>query len=302
MTGALALFNFSGMIMPFFLRRVLREPLFHFVLLGALIFGIDHAIAARGVDPNVIEITPEIEREAGAIFKAGMGRDPTAAELQVLRTRWIDNEVLYREGLALRVDQGDAAIRERVIFKALNVMQANLALPKIDEQGLRAWFELHRADYDTPARMDFLEAVLVGDKSASAAGALAAALNLGVQSDENAQSGLRIFKARPRNTLVISYGAGFTDALEKLPPGAWSVLTSNEGARVVRLDALVAGSKASYEEVQLRVYQDWKDATMQQLRTVAVRKLGQKYTVNTVNTVNAAHQASGDALAAEPVR
>lgn len=287
--------------MHFFLRRVLREPLFHFVLLGALVFGIDHAIAARGAHPNVIEITPEIEREAGAIFKAGMGRDPTAAELQVLRERWIDNEVLYREGLALRVDQGDAAIRERVIFKALNVMQANLALPKIDEQGLRAWFEQHRADYDTPARYDFLEAVLIGDKSAPAAGALAAALNRGVQSDDHAQSGLRIFKARPRNTLVISYGAGFADALEKLPPGAWSALTSNEGLRVVRLDAIVAGSKASYEEVQLRVYQDWKDATMQQLRTVAVRQLGQKYTVNSVNSVDTVQQGVG-ALAAEQAR
>ena len=267
--------------MPFFLRRVLREPLSHFVLLGALVFGIDHGLAARDAKPNVIEVGPDILREAGAIFKAGMGREPSAAELQVLRARWIDNEVLYREGLALRVDQGDAAIRERVIFKALNVMQANLVLPAVDEPGLRAWFEQHRANYDTPARIDFLEAVLIGDKGAQAAGALAAALNSGVQSDaqKNSQSGLRIFKARPRDTLVTSYGAGFADALDNLPPSTWSVLPSKEGLRVVRLDAIVAGTVASYDDLAQRIYQDWKDATMQQLRTVAVRKLGQKYTV-----------------------
>ena len=34
---------------------------------------------------------------------------------------WLDNEVLYREGLALQVDKGDPAIRERVIFKALSL-------------------------------------------------------------------------------------------------------------------------------------------------------------------------------------
>jgi hypothetical protein len=225
----------------------------------------------------VIAIAPHVMREAGAMFNRALGRDPSAAELQVLRERWIDNEVLYREGLALRVDQGDAAIRERVIFKALNVMQANLVLPAIDEPGLRAWFEQRRADYDEPARFDFVEAVLIGDPSASAAEKLAKALASGVQDD--APSGLRIFKGRPHNTLVTSYGAGFADALGKLAPGLWSVLPSNQGARVVRLESSVAGRKVAYEELDERLYQDWQDATMQQLRTVAVRQLGQKYTV-----------------------
>ncbi len=54
---------------------------------------------------------------------------------------WLDNEVLYREGLALQLDKGDTAIRERVIFKALSVIDASVKLPPVDESTLREWFE-----------------------------------------------------------------------------------------------------------------------------------------------------------------
>jgi hypothetical protein len=116
-------------------RTLLREPLLHFVVFGALIFAVDHVIAARQQNPKVIEVGPEVDKEAKSLFRGAFGREPSDKELAVMRERWIDNEVLYREGLGLRVDQGDTSIRERVIFKALNVMQANLTLPQIDDKG-----------------------------------------------------------------------------------------------------------------------------------------------------------------------
>ena len=56
---------------------------------------------------------------------------PNAAELAALRQVWLDNEVLYREGLALAVDKGDSAIRERVIFKALSVVDTGVRLNQL---------------------------------------------------------------------------------------------------------------------------------------------------------------------------
>lgn len=258
-------------------KRLLREPLLHFVVFGALLFGADRVIAARYDNPRRIEVTPAVDQEARAIFRGAMGRDPSPREMQTLRERWIDNEVLYREGLALRVDQGDSAIRERVIFKALNVMQANLSLPKIDEKGLRDWFAKHRDNYDQPARFDFLEAVLIGDHSASAVEKFIASLTAGIQTD--AQSGLRIFKSRPRSNLVNSYGEEFTAALENMPTGEWRALPSKEGIRIVRLEGKQAAESVSFESIQSRIYDDWKDAEMQALRTAAVRDLGKKYDI-----------------------
>ena len=261
----------------FFAHPLLREPLLHFILFGALVFGVDHALQAQRGNPQVITVSPAVEREARSIFQSAMGRAPSAAELQVMRERWVDNEVLYREGLALRVDQGDTTIRERVIFKALNVMQANLTLPEIDEAGLQAWFVKHRVNYDEPERYDFLEAVVSGKPNAGALKQFVDALNTGSASD--AESGLRVFKARPRSNLVLSYGEPFTQALDQLAPGQWRALDSKDGVRVVRLERKTAGAPATYDSVKGRIYADWKDATLQQLRTDAVRDLGKKYTV-----------------------
>src|SRR6185369_16906412 len=96
-----------------------------------------------------------VDLEAKTLFRDARGREPNADELKALRQTWLDNEVLYREGLALQVDRGDPAIRERVIFKALSVVDANVKLPPADDQLLRTWFEAHRDKYDEPARFDF---------------------------------------------------------------------------------------------------------------------------------------------------
>ena len=256
---------------------VLREPLLHFILLGALLFGVDHVLAGRQADPHLIVLDSDVDDDARALFRDAKGRDPSDAEMKILSERWVDNEVLYREGLALRVDQGDPTIRERVIFKTLNVVQANLQPPKLSEDELRAWFEANRAKYGEPARLDFLEAVLAGDASDEAVTGFIAALNGGAQGD--AKGGLRVFKGRPRDNIVGSFGAEFTTALERLPVRIWRGLPSREGLRVVRLDAVHGAERVAYETVRGEVLQDWKDARLMELRAQAVRDVGKKYTV-----------------------
>ena len=154
----------------------LREPLLHFVVLGALLFALDHWRAGREADPRSIVVGTEVDIEARQLFKASRGREPGAEELAALRQVWLDNEVLYREGLALQVDKGDKSIRERVIFKALSVVDANVKLPAFDDALLRAWFEKNRSKYDAPARFDFQEAVLDGEPSEAAVRSFVTAL------------------------------------------------------------------------------------------------------------------------------
>src|SRR5690349_12948390 len=133
----------------------LREPLLHFAILGAALFGIDHFMAMRTDDPHLIVIPAEVDQQARQLFKGSRGREPNAEELAALRRTWLDNEVLYREGLALQLDKGDSAIRERVIFKALSTVDANTKLPPHDDKVLTEWFKSHRNKYDEPARFDF---------------------------------------------------------------------------------------------------------------------------------------------------
>ena len=265
------------MKIPPSLARALREPLLHFVVIGAVVFAVDHLVVARKDDPRALLISPALQREWRDTFKAARGTEPSADDLRVLRQRWIDNETLYREGLSLRVDQGDPTIRERVIFKTLSLIEANLVLPKINPTELRRWFEGHRDKYDQPARVDFYEAVLIGDASSELAQGFVNALNTGGSSQ--AQSGLRVFKGRPRSNVVDSFGADFATALDALALNTWAALPSKDGLRVVRVEGRTPPLPARFDEVQSQVLQDWGDETMQGLRTVAVRDLGKKYVV-----------------------
>lgn len=255
----------------------LREPLLHFVLLGGLLFAVDHFTQTRADDPRRIVVDAEVDAEAKKLFAASRGREPNADELKALRERWIDTEVLYREGLALRVDQGDSAIRERVIFKALSVVDAGVKLPPYDDRLLRDWFEARRAKYDEPARFDFQEAVVSADTPETAVRAFVDALNAGAPGD--AKAGLRLFKRRPRENLVQSYGPEFAKALEGMPVGEWRALPTQDGLRAIRLDAITPPQPADFEALRGVVLQDWTDATLADQRTAAVRALGRKYHV-----------------------
>ena len=255
----------------------MREPLLHFVVLGGLLFGVDHIVASMTDDPRVIVVGAEVDSEAVDVFQKARGRAPNEQELEALHRVWLDNEVLYREGLAMQVDKGDDAIRERVIFKALSVLDANVKLPPIDQKGLRAWFESHRDKYDEPARYNFQEAALSGESSESAVRAFVSALNAGTPGD--AQAGLRVFKDRPRDNLVQSYGADFTKAIETSTAGEWRALRTRDGWRAMRLDSITPPKPAVFETLGGVVLQDWKDATASEQRTAAVRVLARKYQV-----------------------
>ncbi len=256
----------------------LREPLLHFVLAGGALFLADHWFVSKKDDPKLITVGPVVDQEARALFKSSKGREPDAAELAALRQTWLDNEVLYREGLALQVDRGDSAIRERVIFKALSIVDANVKAPPLDDAALRAWFEERRDRYDEPARFDFQEAVLAGnDRSQATARSFADNLNKGTPGD--AQAGLRVYKGRPLSNLVQSYGADFAKAMERATVGAWQAHATNDGWRVMRLEGLHALRPAQFEVVRGLVLQDFTDQKMSEQRTAAVRQMATKYKV-----------------------
>jgi len=255
----------------------LREPLLHFLVLGGLLFAVDHFIAGRADDPRTILVDANVDGQARQVFRNARGHEPNEEELYALRRVWLDNEVLYREGLALQVDKGDAAIRDRVIFKALSVVDAGLKLPPVDGKVLREWFERNRAKYDEPARYDFEEAVLAGDASEAGLRDFATALNAGAPGEGKA--GLRMFKGRPLANLVQSYGPEFVKALDASPQGEWRVLPGRDGAHVMRLQSIASPKPAVFDNLSGVVLQDWTDAIMAEQRTAAVRALAKKYTV-----------------------
>ena len=73
------------------LQSWVREPLLHFLLLGALLFALDHFINGRANDPHRIVVDAAVDNQAVQVFKAARGRAPNEDELYALRRVWLDN-------------------------------------------------------------------------------------------------------------------------------------------------------------------------------------------------------------------
>ena len=257
--------------------RIKVEPLFIFSAIAVLIFLGDHLISLTKDDPKAIVVTPAIREDIRQIYVNSLKTEPTPGDMKILVDRWIDNEVLYREGLALGLDKGDSSIRERVIFKTLSVTQAEVSLPKLDEHELQKWFTEHEDQYDAPTLINFEEAVVAGKPSADDLKNFVNALN--GKGHSEIDSSLEIFKDRPRFTIVDGYGENFAQSLEKLPPSQWSSLDSKAGTRIVRFMSTKPGDKANFDQIKAKVYTDWKNQTAAELSTKAIRELGKKYKI-----------------------
>ena len=97
------------------LKRLLKEPLFHFFLLALLIFAAYGVVGPTGAGkPDSIVVTaPKIEQMA-VIFAKTWQRPPTAQELKGLIDDYVKDEIYTREALALGLDKDDTVIRRRL--------------------------------------------------------------------------------------------------------------------------------------------------------------------------------------------
>lgn len=254
-----------------------NEPLIHFLLVALLIFVVDKFVSLSRNDMRNIVIPDAVVSDAKLIYKKGFNTEPSEKDLKILLSRWIDNEVLYREGLALGLDKGDSSIRERVIFKALSLTQSTIKPPALEESGLKNWFEKNRDQYDEPTLIDFHEAIVSSTSDEKALAKFVSALNGNGHLDET--SSLNIFKNRSVANIVDGYGSEFADALQKSKKDEWTLLKSKSGLRVVLLKSIVAGEKADFENVKAKVYTDWKNQTVAEQTKQAVLEMRNKYKI-----------------------
>lgn len=150
------------------MRALVREPLVHFVVLGGLLFGLDAArrdgdgaeeredagAGARAVDHRIV-VTRAVRDELAARLAQVNGRAPTEAELERALEAQVDEEVLYREGMARGLGEDDPAIRARVAAQMRFVLSAEAEGEDVPEDAVRAFFDAHRERWAAGTRVSF---------------------------------------------------------------------------------------------------------------------------------------------------
>jgi hypothetical protein len=124
--------------------KFFREPLVHFLLIGAALFGL---FAWRGtpVAPvarnDQIVITPGLIDNLKTSFERANGHAPDAKELEQAVEIYVREEILNREARALGFDRDDTIVRRRLAQRMdfIATDETKIASPTDDE--LRAFFQ-----------------------------------------------------------------------------------------------------------------------------------------------------------------
>ena len=129
------------------MRRLLAEPLLHFLFLGALLFVLYGWLNRDGLRPNDEVVVDQARVEAlAARFERAWQRPPSRNELQGLVDNWIREEIIYREGLSEGMDRDDEVVRRRVVQK-MSSLAEGMAADVPSEADLQRWLREHPDDY-----------------------------------------------------------------------------------------------------------------------------------------------------------
>jgi hypothetical protein len=268
----------------------LRQPLTIFILLGAALFAIDRAWngAPEPLDgAHRIVVTTSQQQTLLEAFRAEAGRNPTPEETRQRLNRWIEEEVLYREALALNLDRKDLIVHRQLTQKMRFLLNESANVPAPTDADLQKWLDQHMERYGKPTTISFDQVFLGrgehGGHLQKDAAAIAA--KLAVQPDQFMglgdpfPQGQHVDDASP-TILRRDFGAAFATAAESLPQSVWShPITSGFGLHLVRITARRDFQPVPLADVRERVLTDYQLAQHAQATQQAVEALKKKYRV-----------------------
>lgn len=257
------------------LVRLSREPLLHFALLGAIIFGVDAVLHPPAKDEKVITVTKVMRQSFIDNFDEDKERAPSNEQLQKMIDSWVASEILYREGKALGVDRGDETIRDRIAFKMQLLIFDQIRVPRLTDEQLKAWFAENHARFDEPERVSFY--ITPPTDQATAQHQLDDIVQQ--RESEELQHLTRAILARPVDSLAPAFGETFRDQLLAMPEGEWKLLQSKDGWHVARLDSRRPGDLASLDKVRDEAARIWHTDETRKLAWEAVKRLKASYQV-----------------------
>ncbi len=274
-------------------KRWLREPLLHFLLLGVVLFAANHYIdrGRGGVESSKqIQLTLDDVRQLILIFQSQWRRPPTPEEFNRLVESKIQEEVLYREGLAMGLDKDDTIVKRRMAQKLQFLAEDVATAHEPSTAVLKGWYEKNRDKFALPSRVSFRHLYFSPDRRGQHArdDAVNALSKLaGQPQDSKLAASLAdpfmfqdYYRDRAPDYLGKEFGPQFAQAVAKLAPGSWQgPIESGFGWHLVFVDTLIPGRSPAFEEIEPDVKTAWLGEQKAQAWEKGYKAMRAKYTV-----------------------
>ena len=271
------------------MKHLMREPLLHFLLLGAVLFVAFGFLRDNGAprQTHIVVSAGKIEHLA-ALFARTWQRPATREELEGLINDFIREEVAYREGLALGLDRDDTIIRRRIRQKLDFIAEDLTSQVEPTEADLVAYLAAHPDNFRIAPRLSFRQVYVNPEQHRNGYDAHVRALVMALNRDASIDaSGLgdRIqlehgYANISTRDIARLFGAQFATALVALPPGTWQgPIPSGYGVHLVIVDEHHDGRLPPLDAVRDAVRREWENARRKERIEQFYRRLLEKYTI-----------------------
>ena len=274
-------------------RRWLREPLIHFVLIGAFLFAADRYFQpVSGGTPSSKQIHLSLDdlSQMVILFQSQWRREPTTQELQHLVENRVQEEILYREALAMGLEKDDTIVKRRMAQKMRFLAEDVAAAREPTTAELKSWFEKNKAMFAQPSRVSFRHLYFSPDRRAARArddAAKALQKLAGQPQDAKLADSLadpfmfqNYYRDRAPDYLGKEFGPQFAQVVAKLAPGSWQgPVESGFGSHLVFVDTVIPGRVPAFEEIEGDVKTAWLGEQKALAWQKAYKEMRAKYTV-----------------------
>jgi hypothetical protein len=266
-----------------------KEPIVHFLVFGALLFAAHRFLrppAASHVssDSHRIVVTRDYMQSVLREREARTGQDARQTDLRAVVDQFVDEEVLYREAIALGLDKNDMVVRRRLVQKMEFLSEDLRPLREPSETELAAALEAHRAEFSLPATVAFRHLYFSrdarGDHAQDDAHRTLASLSGADATGGDTFVGGQRFGPRTERDIASSFGGTFGAALFAAPTARWSgPFASTYGWHVVYVEQHVDERLPPLTEVRARVRERLLGEQRKQANEDALRAMRAKYSI-----------------------
>jgi len=271
------------------MSKWLKEPLFHFLLLGALIFLVYNAVAGKGSAADEIFISKGQQENLLNTFSRTWQRPPTPEEYQGLLQDYIRQEIAYRESRDMGLDQDDIVIRRRLRQKLEMLVEDVAALMPPNDEQLQTYLDENQAEFTLQPQISLRQVYFSTDRRGKAAAQDAEAFLQAISTDGEDGSFEEYGDPLPLPTTIKNmredeiarlFGTVFTDGLQGLQTGRWSgPVESGYGLHAVIIDERIEGRVPELIEVRAEVQRDWMSRQRRESINNLYDRLAQNYTI-----------------------
>jgi hypothetical protein len=253
------------------MKRILKEPLLHFLLLGIMVFAAYKWISKGDTgEAQTIVITQGKIENLATTFARTWQRPPTAVELEGLIRDYIREEVYYREALSMGLDQDDTVIRRRLRQKLEFVSEDIADLSKPTDDDLRNYLNAHPEVFQTESRLSFIQIYLNAERrkdtlAVDAMKILAELRQSQTSVDPSAFGDATLLESRfekiEYGEIARQFGERFAEKLSEAPIGQWQgPIESGYGSHLVLINERIDGYLPPLDEIREAVAREWTNA------------------------------------------